>query len=408
MIVKLLNGDLLAVETLTDLASELKIHPSQIEIVGDDKYDSSIESIQSMKSVIIHPRRQIKICLSAILFKDMSWCYAAVWLENAVNESILRLIVDKFGFEKFPPLLANPHPFVVSRIMQAMDFFTSTESSLFCRRFLCMNPSDVVIDFVTKQNPEIFRLVDMCLNSNPRMQKYVIEQHKIFVSMIDSVGLKQTFTQFPRFETGWDWGRLMQSESTEVLQYVFANLNSPNPLISRTNTVWSVPRSAHPLAMEMRLKQCKEGSCTNLGQLLMFCHDEELFKMYIDQSERMSDHVMTIPHDIIVDWLITHPEQIRDVFSANCHPRAVEYLLANPQYIDEKFCFANSDERMIERCNRYEHLHEVWWFCLRNSRPDHVLKILESDPKFFMSYPNHDVLAYFSKFEEFDLTIEVL
>lgn len=201
--VKFLNGDLLSVEMLPtwttvdvntyltmNVARHCNVYPSQVHLYQEEeekgKDGKEEKAGNDTYMVWIRPKPIVKLMYYG---RFPTWNYQCDYLVDAVNESILTTYLKSFS-EFQHHILANPHPMVVTYILEN---FTSISRKFHCRS-LFSNPADAVVDIVLesiKSGKIPFHidarmgLREVFANTNPRMVEYLItyQTHQIPIAM---------------------------------------------------------------------------------------------------------------------------------------------------------------------------------------------------------------------------------
>lgn len=355
MIVKLLNGELLEIESVEVLPGFLGVHPSQLRIIGDG-------------NVLVLPRKTVCLPLPPdewVEMKLLSWCKNVSivnWFKPLVNTS-----------DHIIAIYSNP-------LLSPDDVDWSNH---FARKGASANPSDNMVDYLLS-HPEYINVFAACSNPNGRMLEYVLT--------LESKSL-------------FDWMALYQqdhSKSVELAWEYFAG---------RVRGVNSVMRSMYHILPVNRkaLHLRKAESFTTISSLKTWAfgtEDDELIDQVLAQNEKLDSHTSTC--DRVVDWLLANPEYITSEWSANSNPKAVEYMLKHPELLDLYRLASNPNERAVEYIFRTS-LHSNRSFypmLLANPNPEVTLRVVQGMSSTDLTEFLSSILLSLARFDDVDVFFE--
>lgn len=126
-IVKLLNGDLLSVDTLDDVSKILGVPPDRVKIDPIDHEDADDARVTHIATVL-QPTARLRT------YKwNVSYPYEEdpLDMKDCVNEDILTWYLSRpFSTIRYSSILSNPHPLVVAYILSNWEQLISDNELL--------------------------------------------------------------------------------------------------------------------------------------------------------------------------------------------------------------------------------------------------------------------------------------
>lgn len=333
MLYKLLNGDLLCVETATEnniekvIAADLNVHPTQVKIVES--------------CILIEPFPIVRIPLEIIFFSPSS---DFTWLETCVNDSILDYFLRQPFTSSTAMIFANPHTKVVEKFFTDYTHTHNTDKKLFFH--LSGNPADEIVDYLIA-HPEKIVWERLKYNTNVKAQRLMMTRMNE-IDFFQFLFVYQRTTDISILQKMWE--KFLQNDSYSP---VFHNDS--------------------PYAVDMLLQY--HVPFRHLHECPLYTRDErvaaECIKVF-EREQTVPKITAMNPCTTFVEWFLADPHRIevcKNEFNLNTHQRAVEYLLTNEHMIDWSIFVRNANEDAVTRCIDNNLNHEIMIRALTNPNP---------------------------------------
>lgn len=385
MLIKLLTGEFIQVDgdigdienvkqTLSDM---LSVSPDQLCIIPTE----------NLYHLFIRPRKCVRLDRDAYDFRR-----SEVFLTSCVNVSILDEYLPNMSTATH--IFQNPHEKVVNAILDFIKPFDSIDRVPHeVLLHMAINPSDTIVDVMCTHPKRSHFIFEMCGNRNTRVHQYVIEEHKRLSSedkWNDSFDLRSMF---------------VLASDPAVIDYIwdlFASYGYLERLIYNPS----------PCLVERWCSRLGLGcSLIKDHNMLGTCDHPDILQCLLSfYSLRTSEPLARNPNDVIVDWLLSRPTLISNLyFSTNPNPRAVQYYKENPQRIYWPSFLHNPSpdavQMSIDWLSEMNESKKGQVACaLSNKNPDLLVWIL-NHPE-ICSVPKQPLLTVLSQFSEVDVIFE--
>lgn len=372
MIIKLLNGELLPIDTHKDdniesiknrIANALGLYWSQVEVIEfkNDNQDED-EKIYDLCAIISD---QPTIQFTNDQTQKLNHVkYNKQW-KHYINEDILKRHLQLNNLN----ILSNPHPIIVNHALQLL-FNRNKENK---REEIYSNPSDVIVDFILERLDQwmtfSFNWSKLSENSNPRLIQRLI---KDFPGLIK----RNSFSLL---------------DNNEAVEFVWNCDNDRYDRYEYDLTISSIlDNRESSKAAEFQIEYSKRNQQFKYKLLDMAQESKhhQLIEWVLKELD-IPNKLLSNPHPIAVKWTLDHlPLVIKEsndkkiglnYLSQNSNQDVVEWLFNHSTYIQFPYFFANSNEMAIsyikEKINREEIKYDKnnWKYILKNSNPDMFL-----------------------------------
>lgn len=379
MIVKCLNGDILHAEDEKEVASFFDVHPSQVQLIENDHTHYT----HFTHYLIVQPHRVI-VLPTFEHTHDRRFMCRVEWMMSCTNESILHQLLPRYA--EFPPLFGNPN--LADRIVEMVSL--TPPPPVDCLRYMSANSSDRVLDVLFAKFAEHIDTLLMCENSNPRAVRYLIDTHQ---SRPD--------------DTSIYWNQWFKHER----DYVWAHVDHMTRQL--------LPPRAD--ALELREAEFGDDPFT-IARWAMCTNEENLYRRWIKLMDLgcvdFCAQIAIKDVDVVVDWLfdvvrVLRPKQwamCTDWLSSNPHPRVVDYLLSHPEEI-HLYAVSNPHPAMVQHSivhylSTVDEVLTRFYRVKQNPNPDvmiHCLELLQTANTTLESSQINTVYKYFSQHELYDI-----
>ena len=304
--IKLLNGDLIAVEDSTNdreicrqLGEEMQISPYRIRLFSDEESEESKESKENIRYALVLEKDQVKMPCAIDQYTKYEF------LQNCTNVQILSKCLDicrqtsyshDANSHMWLDLLLNPHPLVVDHLLAIPELHNRT-----FYRTLSGNPSDRVVDWLIDEHPERIHMELFFRNTNPRAIEYVMTH----VSLYTAHQFMQThFEKFIR----------KVARTTEQIQWLYTTL-VPSGVFTEFKLTWDLCLNESDAFCEVFIEKYPTPSFDYMFPVLPRSHHEKMIPYYLYYLDKYSSCIMNDTNDTndtnkyynVVNFAASHP-----------------------------------------------------------------------------------------------------
>lgn len=355
ILVRYLNGDLEEFKNCSEtklktwIAKSRNVSPDYIQIVQVDNNDHEMYEtyVKIYMAWIDQPRLVFSVPKPS--GRRIYNTEGLRWLTVCENESIILFFLKFNKIDYLKLLFRNPHPLVVSHILDNLKRHTLTHELL---PFITANPADAVVDYVLNH-----RMFDehignrwSIMNTNPQMVERVIQHYPYpsFKPFRDS-------EEYDIFESG------CSNTNTTMIEHLW-KCNQEKCM--STTAFWENPSPfAQQLAVNFYKTHLGTPQMNNSHQFLYMssalrqCYPDTVreFIKIMDLSPVYLQMALVNHSDIMVDHLFSHPDvyltegNLEHGLCLNQNPRLVEYLLTHFSHTKLfPHLLANSNDRAVE------------------------------------------------------------
>lgn len=397
MIVKLLNGDLLSIESddinvaRVATAKEMCVDVEDVSIIEIE------EKAFAMAVILMKPRVfEVNLSDEKVIDEICNQISNPKFINTSLIEYFLAYIVD-LPYRVSAPINAfasNPHPLIVEYLVT--NFLgKELDIPLGIHMYLVRNPSDEIVNhpqFVHKilTSPNKITLInDLTANTNPTARKILVD----------------FLTQFPDTVM---WYRLCGIPDDGVITYLLS-VAAPEKLLATFEFLRNPCRVATQYAMQ-NINRIAPANRFFFYVKCLQSTDADMTR-YAIESKGVSQpvaHLLDNPSDVAVDLIISSltitfkptREQVRTLASNPSH-RMLEYLLYNPSMnhlIDSPEFLCSPHQLSVHRIRRcLQCLRRTDWRrivdilpCITN--PDIIWHILKQEEQRIRSYIPHLIM----------------
>lgn len=374
MIVKLLNGDLIQVNTCDPdtlkrtVADNLGVYWSQVCIVCDapneDHQEKFVLVMILEKPVITFTKHHTSI-LNKIHKKDWMYHQSYDW-SNFVNPDIIKHYLQHM---ESMTNWSNPHPLVVEYILKTQPKVTRLS------RFFA-NPAEPIVDRIldylqeTKDQPYFTDWSKLSMNPNPRIIQTLIEHFPTRINTNYFGSLNNDHA------VHFAWHNMLStSANKDIFWYSVAN-NKLNDVSIQYQLECLSERVPEHLEHMMRI--APSHSHPKIVKWFVDELDKQFKSLQMSQVVDVPVAFIANPNSIAVNWLFEHLSLIEQdqrylrYFCSNAHDRVVQWLLDDPHRIKLPEFLCNPNPLAIEYIKQSRPLYNqtYWESILKNSNVD--------------------------------------
>lgn len=348
---RLLNGDIVipshtlpleqSREVRKWLAQLLNVGESSIFVENDEsKHEDNIHNIHN---VLVLPRSVL--CMDQVnVIYTIDYIQSSEWMCKCVNESVLSILLPHLP--KLKHLFGNPHPRVVTAIMQYEQHDDFSD-------WMWANPSDIVLDYMFDRGYRI-STKHIRMNSNVRAIEYVIRKTKKPTRCIDEW---HDFFKHPNEQSiTFVWNLFFDRKKKE-----FYNTNQVYDCDNYGITNSYLPSNDHPTANELRVRDYED--CYIYWTKNLQTSDPKLLRKIIMSyrtikgmggASRLPDHLASNPSPTMIEFLLSDPKEIVEACQKNPNDQIVSYFIdEHPELIKYEVMACNSNPRALTHVKQW-------------------------------------------------------
>lgn len=330
MFAKLLNGDLISLGE-EPLQNAIDVKQKIASFLSVQQANVCAQKMEEFWIILLNHKPIIQLP-NLPLVTDHLMEYSS-WLSTCNNESILLHFLPHV--EKYPPLMANPHPLLVDTLLH----FPQKFEKQFVQHF-CVNPNDTIVDCLLDSGETWNRTI--CLNKNPRIQRAVlnaVRERKWFMSRNDLINMTEYISDPNIFQEIWS---MFTPEQRTVLYR--KRLICEDACKKVLDDLKALPH--------LRIEDCP-----------FLLDDEEVMKECLTRVQGFvfPSAMAKNPCDCVVEWFLNRErllKSVNDEFCQNTNQRAVQYVIDHPEIIYWQTFVMNSNELAV--AYTLSHIDEVF------------------------------------------------